>query len=167
MPLTKYCVCGHPNLYTLEVPVFCSSCGGKFESSISVASQKPKITKKPIIELEEDVDEIDEDIETETSKTHKLHGLTSNKSKRNRRETEEDNIDLDDLNISALQLDVPISTKKEKGLKFEDVAFQQKTGFSRTKPKKVNKKKEFEQFQLEAGAGGRKDISIEAPEDKE
>lgn len=185
MPLTKYCICGHPNLYTLEIPIFCTACGTKFEGSISVASQKSKIQSKlgikPTIDDFQDdngvdiddinVSDLDEEIE-ENPKKHKLYGQTSRNNKKIKRVSREiddndDDIDIDDLNINALQLNIPISTKKDKGVTLGQVIKEQKTGIERPKPKKVNKKKELETFRIEAGMGGRKDISIEAPEDRE
>lgn len=173
MPLTKYCPsCAFPNLYTLETPIFCSSCGAKFDGSISVANKKPKpklVNYPKIKELELDTNDNFDDLNDgeslseneETPKVHKLFGQTSKKSRKIRQEDEDDGANIDDLNINALELDIPISIQKEKGVTLGQVIKEQKTGFERPKPKRVNKKAEMEKFKLEAGAGGRKDISIE------
>lgn len=128
MPLVKYCDCGHPNLYTLEVPIFCGSCGTKFGNSVSIANQKPKI--KPLIK--EVIEDDNEDIETE------------------------ENLD---INIDALELEVPIDKEKDRKITLGEVIKQQKTGFVREKPKKVNKKKEFQEF-LESAKNTNKPIEI-------
>jgi len=170
MPLKVYCPnskCSEPILYDLTKPIMCPFCGTNLNSNTSFASQKPKkIVKIKELEkeLEDEPEEIDEDLELNDepeNRKHKLFGQTG-KSKRNknRREINED-IDVDELNISSLQLDVPISTKKDKGVTLGQVMKEEKTGFVRPKPKKVNKKAELEAFRLEAGLGGRKDISIE------
>lgn len=174
MPLKIYCVsCSFPTEYTLEKPSFCSSCGAKFGGFISSIADRKSTKKLVAIEPEDDdIDDIDGELETEQPKRHKLYGQTSRNNKKIKRVSREiddndDNIDIDDLNINALQLDIPISTKKDKGVTLGQVIKEQKTGIERPKPKKVNKKKELETFRIEAGMGGRKDISIEAPEDRE
>lgn len=164
MPLKIYCRCGESTEYTLNKPVFCAACGTKFESSISLANQKPKkIIKSQVIETEDEEEVIG------PIKVHPLFGQRKSKKQK----LEINNEDFDDLDdgeflpdINALELDIPISNKKEKGVTLGQVIKEQKTGFAREKPKKVNKKKELEEFRLSAGLGGRKDISIESPEDK-
>lgn len=144
MPLKIYCPsCAQATEYTLTKPSFCSMCGNRFDGSTSIASQtqksKPKIVNYPKIKHPQDeeiIEDNDEIIE-----------------------------ELNDININALELDIPIDTQKDKGIKFEELAFQKKTGFVREKAKKVNKKKEFELF-LSQAKNDRKSIEISAPEDE-
>jgi uncharacterized Zn finger protein (UPF0148 family) len=134
MPLKIYCPnvnCAEPILYELTKPIACPFCGNRFDN-VNIASQttqKPKI-KSIIKQVIEEDDDIDN----------------------------EDNENLD-INISSLQLETPIDTKKDKGVSLGEVIKQQKTGFVREKVKKVNKKKEFESF-LEGARNNKKPIEI-------
>jgi len=133
MPLKIYCpTCSSPNEYTLNKPLFCSMCGSKFSGIASNGNiPKPKPIQ-PIIAQR--VSEDEEEIE----------GI--------------DDSQLPD--ISKLELETPIDTQRSKGVIFGEVAFEQKTGFARTQTKKVDKKKEFEDF-LSQAKNTRKAIDID------
>ncbi len=61
-------------------------------------------------------------------------------------------------NIS--QLDVEIESSDNGGIKLGEIGVQKKTGFSRPKLKRINKKSELETFRSEAGFGKTKSIDI-------
>lgn len=140
MPLKIYCTsCSEPNEYTLTRPAFCSSCGSRFEGSIFIVSKKSNNKNE------------------KTWRQPMAGALAVNDTYI---EDNVENIDnIKDINLNSLQLEIPIDKQKEKGIKFEDLAKQQKTGFTRDKPKKVNKKKDFQAFLTEA-ANTKKSIEI-------
>ncbi len=74
---------------------------------------------------------------------------------------EDSNEDSPEINVSALQLDVPISVQKDKGITVAEIIKQKKTGITRSKSKPVNKQKELAKFFEDAGAGGMKPIEVQ------
>ncbi len=119
----------------MPLKIYCPSCsgmcGGRFGNSTNASVQKPVITK-PVIRTPIHEEETEGDVEEQELK----------------------------ITLSALQLKTPLDTEKDKGIKFGEVMKQRKTGWTSEKPKKVNKKKEFEAF-LESAKNTKKPIEIE------
>lgn len=147
MPLKVYCPntdCAEPILYDLRKPVTCPYCSCGLDSNathISNAAQTKPIKK--------------------TSKTNKSHIKPKNTIKNNNHSDDidkEDDIQLES-DIDASSFAVEIEKFGDRGIKFEDLAKQSKTGYTRPPTKKVNKKKEMELFRIEASKPARIDVT--------
>lgn len=140
MPLKLYCPnpsCSEPILYDLNKPIFCPFCGVQLNTSITQNTTKSKDialaqTKIPIVKDKTPqitiVDRSDVGAEV-----------------------------IDDM-IDETSFQVEIEKTGDKGITFANLAQQPKTGFSRPRPKKVNKKKEIELFRQEASKSARIEI---------
>ena len=69
--LKIYCSqCGSPTEYSLNKPKFCSSCGASFYSNLKIVS---KIQPKPIVNINNDIDESED--YTEVSQVPEINNL--------------------------------------------------------------------------------------------
>lgn len=132
MSLKIYCQsCATPTEYSLVKPKFCTECGASFELKAPVKSNAAQ-RRLSISQPKPPIEEPDE---------------------------YQDPIEIDESVFEVEEIDK--ISNKNKGIKFEQLAKSQKTGFNRPIPKKVNTKQVLAEFQVGAKPKSRAQIEQE------
>jgi hypothetical protein len=152
MPLKVYCPnnkCSSAIEYSLQKPIYCPYCGVELNKSISSI---------PI--PEKNSDELGKPRKDKSKPTSLKDRLNKTKKIQAEENTEEEEF-IDDIDVDISKFDAVVeSFGDNKGIKFSELAGQQKTGLKpRPVPKRINVKKEIEAFIAEASRPAKVEIT--------